>query len=595
MDSYEYLKKSGSTTADGINDASDFNETKHAMKTVGISGDEQNQIFQILAAILNIGNLTFKPGPQESSQIVDKSVLNQAAKLLGVPESLMETALLSRAMASASVRGTTYSIPSNPEQALYARDALAKGIYGRLFDWLVRRTNRSMAFSGSLGAHSIGILDIYGFEIFQLNSFEQLCINYVNETLHQIFIDLTLKAEQEEYIKEGIPWQQVNYYNNKPVVDFLAGKPMGLFNILDEECLFPKGTDLSFLTKMNSNFNNSPCFKTAGSAKGQAENFTIKHYAGEVTYNVRNFLDKNRDTLFEDLKGLCLVSAVPVLKAIFEESLANEPQVQTKGGKARPVTAGFQFRQSVAELLKALYACQPHYIRTIKPNDNKAALQFDDARVTEQTRYLGLLENLHVRRAGFCYRATYDRWLKRYAVISDRTFPRFAGSAREGVEILLKEVGIPQKDYQFGKTKIFVREPQTLYNMEDGRLKAFDKIAQKVKAAKCPPKKVEGNICLEYLQLLIFEELEEFTVNRIPKRGGPITYRSYQSLEQDYIVGAVDANELKAALYQTLTDVVEPIREHFEGAGKSKGGGWFGFLKFFNKGKTQTSSLSAPR
>jgi len=360
---------------------------------------------------------------------------------------------------------------------------------------------------------------------------------------------------------------------------------MGLFSILDEECLFPKGTDQTFLEKMQRNNSNSAIFKAA--SKGQdVGSFTIQHYAGQVAYNVQSFLDKNRDSLFEDLKNLCMESKVPLLQTIFEE--ANVNLTSSKGNnKARPVTAGFQFRASVTELLKALYACQPHYIRTIKPNDDKRALSFDDARVLEQAKYLGLLENLKVRRAGYCYRTTWERWLKRYAVISEHTFPKWNGFPREGCQLLLSEVGIPAKDYTFGKTKIFIREAQTLYNMEDARLRALDKIAAKVKNAKCPAKKVEGNICLEYLRLLVFEELDEFIIILSPKKGGPKTYKHYQDVESDYLSGLVEPTELKASLYQCLTDVAEPIREHFQKEKKS----WWSFFKFFSGGKTQTAAL----
>jgi myosin-1 len=374
----------------------------------------------------------------------------------------------------------------------------------------------------------------------------------------------------------------VKYHNNKPTVDFLAGKPMGLFSVLDEECLFPKGTDQSFLEKMNRNFSNSPLFRATGK-----DTFTVQHYAGVVPYHVANFLDKNRDTLFDDLKQLCQGSSMPLLQGIFDDQ---KPVAEIKGGKARPVTSGFQFRQSVAELLKALYACQPHYIRTIKPNDDKRPLYFDDARVTEQVRYLGLLENVRVRRAGYCYRTTFDRWMKRYAVISDKTFPNYNGNPRQGVELLLSVANIGSKEYAFGKTKLFIREPQTLYTMEETRLKALDKIANLIKNSKCPAKKVEGNVCLEYLRILIFQELGEFTLIRDPKKGGDKTYKSYSDVESEYVAGLIEPNELRSSLYQVLTDVSEPIREHFQKEKKS----WWSFLKFFTGGKSQTTSLAAP-
>jgi len=364
-----------------------------------------------------------------------------------------------------------------------------------------------------------------------------------------------------------------------------------LFSILDEECLFPKGTDQTFMEKMQRTFGGNPIFK-AVSGRSQEGTFTVEHYAGTVSYNVGGFLYKNRDTLFDDLKELCLSSQMQTLREVFERAQAREPQINTKGGKARPVTAGYQFRQSVAELLKALYACQPHYIRTIKPNDDKRPLTFDDTRVTEQARYLGLLENLKVRRAGFCYRTTYDRWVRRYGVVSDKTFPQWNGDPRAGVEVILGEVGIGSKDYAFGKTKIFIRDPQTLYTMEDSRLKALDKIAAKVKTAKCPPKKIEGNVCLEYLRILVFQELDEFVIIRPPKKNENMNtvYKAYQNVESDYVAGMITPDELRNSLYQLLVDVSEPIRDHFQKEKKS----FWSFLKFWNSGKSTTSGLGSP-
>jgi len=362
---------------------------------------------------------------------------------------------------------------------------------------------------------------------------------------------------------------------------------MGLFCILDEECMMPKGTDLSFLDKMQKHFSTNALFKVAGKSS-----FTVQHYAGNVPYEVDGFLEKNKDTLFEDLKDLCLNSNMWLLSTIFQDSSQPlSPKGSTKGVKARPETAGLQFRKSVVELLKALYACQPHYIRTIKPNDEKRPLYFVEERVAEQVRYLGLVENVKVRRAGYCYRTDYDNWLKRYAVISDKTFPTFSGDSRQGVEVLLKELNVSQKDYIFGKTKLFVREPHLLYVMEEARLRALDKIAQRVKSSKCPPKKVEGNVCLEYLRLLIFHELSEFTVTRLPKKGGDKTYKSYQEVEQDYVSGLLEPTELKQSLYQLLTDVAEPIREHFQ----EKKSAWASFFSFFSRGKTQTAAFSGPQ
>lgn len=619
-DKFKYL--AGETKADGINDSTWLGELKHAMKTVGMTGEQSHQVFQILAGILHLGNVEFSPAAQDKATIQNMDVLNKAGELLGIPGEMLQSSMLFRGITSGSARSSSYAVPQNAQAAATSRDALAKGIYSRLFDWVVNATNESMhpdiiaqsQPSGAAGAttavgHSIGILDIYGFEIFEVNSFEQLCINYVNETLHQVFIDLTLRAEQDEYVQEGIQWEQIDYINNKPTVDFLTGRPMGLFKLVDEECLFPQGTDSTFLDKMESHFGGSPVFRVLG--KGMNGSFLVKHYAGEVTYQVVDFLEKNRDTMFDDLKDACKSSELPVMVDVFAHAEAGNAVASANnnsgaarrfggggGGKSRPTTGGSQFTTSVAALLKTLYECQPHYIRTIKPNDQKTPLSFDETRVREQCQYLGLTENLRVRRAGYCYRAPYDRWFKRYGVCDDQTFPPSSCtmSAKDAVLHIVGRVGIAAKDYEQGNTKIFVREPQMLYKMEEARLRALDRIAANVKGAKIQKMVVDNNICLEYLRVLIFEELPDFTIERpIGKdgSGGPVVYDNYQTLESDYAAGTVSPAELKASLYQVLTDVSMPVREHFQK--KPKGGLLRGFLKFFGKGKQQTATMAAPQ
>jgi myosin I len=635
---FRYLD--GETKADGINDSQWYGELRHAMKTVGLAQQQGDEVFQILAGILHLGNVDFSPAAQDKASVANPDSLAKASEMLGIPQEMLQSALLFRGITSGSARSSSYAVPQNHEAAATSRDALAKGIYSRLFDWIVHVTNDSMrpdiiaqsqsqeatATTGnaptlSVG-NSIGILDIYGFEIFEVNSFEQLCINYVNETLHQIFIDLTLRAEQDEYVQEGIQWQQIDYINNKPTVDFLTGRPMGLFKLVDEECLFPQGTDATFLDKMESHFGGSPVFRVLG--KGMTGSFLVKHYAGEVAYQVEGFLEKNRDTMFDDLKDACKSSELATLADVFAHadnavggsssssgggsggsnavSAANNNASARRfggggGGKSRPTTGGSQFTTSVAALLKTLYSCQPHYIRTIKPNDSKTPLLFDDARVAEQCAYLGLTENLRVRRAGYCYRAPYERWLKRYGVLTDETFPpaQCAMSAKDAVAHIVGRVGISAGAWESGNTKIFVQDPKMLYQMEEARLKALDRIAATVKGAKITKMVAEGNICLEYLRVLIFEELPDFTIQRPVAKdgtGGPVTYDSYQALESDYVAGTITPAELKASLFQVLTDVSMPVREHFQK--KQKGGFMKGFLKFFGRGKQQTASLSSP-
>jgi len=478
---FNYLNKSGCFTADGIDDKSWFTATKKAMDIVGIQKNQQEEIFSMLAGILHLGQVNFKAGPKDTSVVEDKAQLNLAASLLKVRPEMLEKALSYRTISSGSARVSTIQVPQNVGGALYSRDALAKGIYSRLFDWLVARVNEMIEVRGQKGK-LIGILDIYGFEIFELNSFEQLMINYCNETLHQIFINLTLKAEQEEYVREGIKWENINYVNNKPCVELIEGK-MGILSLLDEECLFPEGTDKSFLTKMQKNLSSHPNLLKQGVGKEANEpKFSISHYAGAVTYDINNFLDKNRDTLFNDLIQVCLSSDSQVMRTMFQNGVTEfaEDIQDTKNklakNKKRPVTAGIQFKNSMANLLKSLYACQPHYVRCIKPNDQKKALSYDPKKVSEQAQYLGLLENLRVRRAGYCYRQLYEKWIKRYYMVSKSTFPKYS-DAFQAVKTVLSEQGLTEGEVQYGKTKIFIRTPNTIWALEETRLTSLHRLA----------------------------------------------------------------------------------------------------------------------
>ncbi|KAK2166168.1 hypothetical protein LSH36_41g12014 [Paralvinella palmiformis] len=331
------------------------------------------------------------------------------------------------------------SSPLSRDQSMYARDAFAKGVYERLFMWLVSKINTSLASRTSKKKMVLGLLDIYGFEIFELNSFEQFCINYCNEKLQQLFITLTLKSEQEEYLKEGIE---------------------------DEECLRPgNATDGSFLEKLSVKLGGHPHFLSYTTANVQdkrhiaRDEFRLLHYAGEVTYNVKGFLDKNNDTLFRDIKEAMSQSKNLILQACFPES--------ELASKKRPDTAGTQFRTSLLQLMDILLSKQPSYIRCIKPNDDKKPHIFEEQIVRHQVKYLGLMENLRVRRAGFAYRREYELFLERYKSLCPQTWPRFNGPAKEGVHQLCQHLNYGEDDYKMGKTKIFIRLPKVLFATED--------------------------------------------------------------------------------------------------------------------------------
>lgn len=352
--------------------------------------------------------------------------------------------------------------------AIYARDALAKAVYDRLFTWLVKRINASLQTSKTTNhKHNVmGILDIYGFEIFGKNSFEQFCINYCNEKLQQLFVELTLKSEQEEYYREGIEWVPVKFFDNKVICNLIEEKYKGIIAMLDEECLRPGDTsDISFLHKLNEQMSSHPhyiCHQKASSAVQKTmgrDEFRLIHYAGDVTYNVSGFLDKNNDLLFRDLKETMSQAENSIVRTCFP--------AKEFASRRRPVTAIMQFRNSLSELMDILMCLEPSYIRCIKPNDLQKPNILNEQLVLHQVKYLGLLENLRVRRAGFVYRRGYDTFLQRYKCLSPNTWPNFRGPASEGVKVLARDLGYHKDDFRLGKSKIFIRFPKTLFATED--------------------------------------------------------------------------------------------------------------------------------
>uniref|UniRef100_H2ZUY8 Myosin IG n=2 Tax=Latimeria chalumnae TaxID=7897 RepID=H2ZUY8_LATCH len=348
-------------------------------------------------------------------------------------------------------------------------------IYERLFCWIVERINGIIEVKNyDARIHGkntvIGVLDIYGFEVFDNNSFEQFCINYCNEKLQQLFIELILRQEQDEYQREGIEWQQIEYFNNQIIVDLVEQPHKGIIAVLDEACLtVGRITDTMFLDSMNNKLGKHPHYnsrKLCPTDKSMEfdQDFRILHYAGSVTYCVEGFMDKNKDMLFQDFKRLMYNSANPVLKAMWPEGKLSITEV-TK----RPQTAATLFKNSIIALVENLACKDPYYVRCIKPNEQKSAVLFDYERCRHQVEYLGLMENVRVRRAGFAYRQPYDRFLLRYKMTCEYTWPNHLMETDSEATRAIIDSHEFQNDVAYGKTKVFIRTPQTLFTLEHER------------------------------------------------------------------------------------------------------------------------------
>ncbi|RUS71257.1 hypothetical protein EGW08_020980 [Elysia chlorotica] len=486
VENYEFLNKSGCVDVDARDDVGDFNIVQNGMEIIGFSADERSQVLQLLASILKLGNVQFTDRPNEDgtdgSDIVNTKEVEEVASLLGCSLEILSCALNQRTVA---VRGDMVKTDLNVGDAMYARTALCKALYGRMFSWLIRRINDSIKVKEDLANRTkvMGVLDIYGFEVLETNSFEQFIINYCNEKLQQIFIELTLKEEQDEYVKEGIEWIHVDYFNNSVICDLIEKNNQGILALLDEECLRPgTTTDSTFLEKMDSRCESHPHYESRRCKKNQSdktlphEAFRLRHYAGNVLYKVSGFMDKNNDLLFRDLSQAMFQCSHPLLKTLFPEGRPSEQSLK------RPATTGSQFKLSVTELMKNLGSKNPNYIRCIKPNDFKKERNFDREIVKHQVRYLGLMENVRVRRAGYAFRQLYPQFLYRYKMMASETWPQWKGEPREGVKKILEAEGISNDEFAFGKTKIFIRNPRLLFDLEERRRQRMQNLATLIRA-----------------------------------------------------------------------------------------------------------------
>uniref|UniRef100_A0A3Q2PGV1 Myosin IEb n=1 Tax=Fundulus heteroclitus TaxID=8078 RepID=A0A3Q2PGV1_FUNHE len=471
---YYYLNQSGTYTVEDVNDNKEFADTMAAMSVVGLSLDDQDTVLQLVAGILHLGNISFR---EENNYAVVESqdFLAFPAYLLGIPQDRLCSKLTSRVMDSKwGGKTESISVTLNTEQASFSRDALSKALYARLFDYLVDCINKAMQKEAE--ELNIGVLDIYGFEIFQRNGFEQFCINFVNEKLQQIFIELTLKAEQEEYVQEGIKWTPIEYFNNKVVCDLIESKlnPPGVMSILDDVCATMhakgEGADQTLLQKLQGQIGSHEHFSSWN--KG----FIVHHYAGKVSYDVNGFCERNRDVLFNDIIELMQSSEFLFIRALFPENLEAEK-------RGRPSTASSKIKKQANSLVQTLMKCTPHYIRCIKPNETKRARDWEENRVRHQVEYLGLRENIRVRRAGYAYRRVFNKFLHRYAILTRETWPEWKGDQRQGVMHLLNSVNMDQDQFQLGKAKVFIKAPESLFLLEEMRERKYNGYARVIQKA----------------------------------------------------------------------------------------------------------------
>ncbi|GER46091.1 myosin 2 [Striga asiatica] len=474
---FHYLNQSNCYELDGLDDGKEYIATRKAMDTVGISVEEQDAIFRVIAAILHLGNIEFVKGKEiDSSMPKDEKSwfhLRTAAELFMCDAKALEDSLCKRVIVT---RDETITKELDPQAATSSRDALAKIVYSRLFDWLVDRINRSIGQDPNSKC-LIGVLDIYGFESFKTNryfylvhsassrygievgmhtlkyacmdfDFEQFCINLTNEKLQQHFNQHVFKMEQEEYTKEEINWSYIEFIDNQDVLDLIEKKPGGIIALLDEACMFPRSTHETFAQKLYQTFKNHKRFSKPKLARSD---FTISHYAGDVTYQTEWFLDKNKDYVVAEHQALLNASKCSFVSGLFP--ISNEESSK----KSKFSSIGSRFKQQLQALLETLSSTEPHYIRCVKPNNLLKPAIFENHNVLQQLRCGGVMEAIRISCAGYPTKRPFFEFVDRFGILA----PEVLDGSTDEVAVcrkLLEKVGL--EGYQIGKTKVFLRAGQ---------------------------------------------------------------------------------------------------------------------------------------
>ena len=473
-DFYNYVNKSGVTSINGVSDEKEYDDLVNAMNSLKFTEDDKMSIWKVMASVLKLGNVKFdvdvKASADDGAKISNFEILEDAAKLIGVDTKSLEKALCFRNVGNRSVILVSYSVT----EAESMRDALVKTLYGEVFQWLINKINSTIDTPVDT-PNIIGVLDIFGFECFVRNSFEQMCINYCNEKLQFHFNEHIFRLEQEMYAAEGVIVPSTDFKDNQPTLDLLeAPKGQGIFSMIDEEINVPKGSDTGFLNKANTKHGKHPNYeKPKPKACEDAVNcFGVVHYAGSVYYNVTNFLEKNKDALHPDVMSTLRASSTTFVTEVLPKPPPSTPG--RRGGKSSKKTLGSQFKEQQQQLMDTLNATYPHFVRCMKPNTLLKGSVFQEDLMLAQLRYSGLLEVCRIRKLGFPVRREFNDFFKRYKAIAP------SASDLDSLLAKLEEGGkLPKDQFQKGKTKVFMRNAIS-QDLDIARDEAFLSYALKV-------------------------------------------------------------------------------------------------------------------
>jgi myosin protein heavy chain len=478
--SYPFLSN-GSLPVPGVDDAAEYQLTVKAMNIMGMTQDDFNSIFRIVSAVLLFGSMTFKQErSNDQATLPDNTVAQKIAHLLGLGVTDMTKAFLTPRI---KVGRDFVTKAQTKEQVEFAVEAIAKACYERMFKWLVNRINRSLDRTKRQGASFIGILDMAGFEIFQLNSFEQLCINYTNEKLQQLFNHTMFILEQEEYQREGIEWKFIDFgLDLQPTID-LIDKPGGIMALLDEECWFPKATDKTFVEKLSSAHNVHPKFMKTD-FRGVAD-FAIVHYAGKVDYSAAKWLMKNMDPLNENIVSLLQASQDPFVVQIWkdaeivgmaQQSALNDTQFGARTRKGMFRTVSHLYKEQLAKLMDTLRNTNPNFVRCIIPNHEKRAGKIEAHLVLDQLRCNGVLEGIRICRQGFPNRIPFQEFRQRYELLTPNVIPKGFMDGKKACEKMISALELDGNLFRVGQSKIFFRAGVLAHLEEERDYKITDLI-----------------------------------------------------------------------------------------------------------------------
>ncbi|XP_043589317.1 myosin heavy chain, muscle isoform X17 [Bombus pyrosoma] len=483
-----YFVSQGKTTIPNVDDGEECTLTDQAFDVLGFTQEEKNDIYKITAAVMHMGGMKFKQrGREEQAEADGTEEGERVAKLLGCDCADLYKNLLKPRI---KVGNEFVTQGRNKDQVAYSVGAMSKAMFDRLFKWLVKKCNETLD-TQQKRQHFIGVLDIAGFEIFDFNSFEQLCINFTNEKLQQFFNHHMFVLEQEEYTKEGIQWEFIDFGMDLLACIELIEKPMGILSILEEESMFPKATDKTFEEKLNNNhLGKSPNFLKPKPPKPgqQAAHFAIGHYAGNVPYNITGWLEKNKDPLNDTVVDQFKKSSNKLLIEIFADHPGQSGDAGggggAKGGRGKKgggfSTVSSSYREQLNNLMTTLRATQPHFVRCIIPNEMKQPGVIDSHLVMHQLTCNGVLEGIRICRKGFPNRMVYPDFKLRYKILCANAIKEPC-DPQKATQLILDAINLEPELYRMGLTKVFFRAG-VLGQMEELRDERLSKIVSWMQA-----------------------------------------------------------------------------------------------------------------